>query len=358
MAEDIGNDTQKLSAIGVSSIGQAGDALRAAQASYDAALARLAQLQAGPQAADIQGAQAAVDSAKAALMAAEYRVDQMKRGSSPEELAQAQSGVDSAQAGLSSAEARLAQVRGGATEEELRQVDAAVAQAQGALGLVASPYTEHDLAQAQNAVAIAEQAYSLAADPYTRSDLELARASVAQAQASLEMAQAGLSESVIVSPMDGVVADRPVSVGSMVSPGSAVASIISEQVELVLGVEESQVGAIRVGQGAQVRVASYPDTVFGARVALIAPAADPKSRTFQVRVRPEEADGRLRPGDVRPGEHRDRAARRGANGAEGGGLEPVGAECDLRGQGWTGPGKAGGAGPWLGWDGGGGKRPG
>ena len=55
-------------------------------------------------------------------------------------------------------------------------------------------------------------------------------------------------------------------------------------------------GAIRAGQGAQVRVASYPDTVFGARVALIAPAADPKSRTFQVRVRPEEADGRLRPG--------------------------------------------------------------
>ena len=59
VAEDIGNDTQKLSAIGVSSIGQAGDALRAAQASYDAALARLAQLQAGPQAADIQGAQSA-----------------------------------------------------------------------------------------------------------------------------------------------------------------------------------------------------------------------------------------------------------------------------------------------------------
>jgi HlyD family secretion protein len=297
LAKDIGNDTAKLLlATGYTSFGQAENAVRAAQVAHDAALERLNLLRSMPLPADLQAAQSAADAARGNLMAAEFRVDQMKRGATPEELSQAQAAVTSAQAGLSSAEARLRQIREGATAEELRQVDAAVTQAREALALAEKPFTDRDIAQARNALTIAEQQYSLAADPYTRHDLELAHASVLQAEAALEMAAVALSESVVRSPMDGLVSERAASVGSLVGPTTPLVTVISAEVELTLGMEESQLGSVREGMHAEIRVAAYPDAAFPARVAIISPAADPRSRTFQVRVRPTQADGRLRPG--------------------------------------------------------------
>jgi RND family efflux transporter MFP subunit len=297
LAKDIGNDTVKLMlATGYTSFGQAEAAVRSAQVGYEAAVERLNLLRSMPLPADLQAAQSAVDAAKGNLMAAEFRVDQMKRGATPEDLSQAQAGVTAAQAGLAAAEARLKQIREGATAEELRQVDAAVAQAREGLALAEKPFTDRDIAQARNAVTIAQQQYSLAADPYTRYDLELAYASVLQAEAALEMVAVALSESVVRSPMDGVVSERMQSLGALVGPTTPLVSIISSDVELTLGVEESQLGRVREGQAADISVAAYPGVVFPAKVAIISPAADPRSRTFQVRVRPAQADSRLKPG--------------------------------------------------------------
>jgi RND family efflux transporter MFP subunit len=73
-------------------------------------------------------------------------------------------------------------------------------------------------------------------------------------------------------------------------------TIVSSEVELSLGVEEAQVGQVSEGQKAEITVAAYPGQVFPARVSLIAPTADPKSRSFLVKVRPEASDGKLKAG--------------------------------------------------------------
>lgn len=73
-------------------------------------------------------------------------------------------------------------------------------------------------------------------------------------------------------------------------------SLQSSDVELTLGVEESQVGQVTEWQKAEITVPAYPGTMFPAAVKMIAASADPKNRTFQVKVRPVNGDGKLRPG--------------------------------------------------------------
>ena len=118
---------------------------------------------------------------------------------------------------------------------------------------------------------------------------------MAQAQAALEAAELALAEASVVSPVDGVVSERAFSVGQLVGPASALVTIVSEEVELALGVEEASVGQIAEGQRAELTVAAYPAQAFAAKVSSISPTADPKSRTFLVKVRPEP-DRRLKAG--------------------------------------------------------------
>jgi len=269
VAADV-NSTTALASLGVTSAGQAARNSDAAKANYDAAVAKLNLLKSYPLPADLQAAQSAYDVAKAQYEAASNAVDEMKRMPKPEDVQQAQAAVDAAQAALDNAKAQLKQLQDGPTEDDLRAVDAAVEQAQ--------------------------QAYNLALNPYTKNDLAAAQAAVDQAQAAVDMAQIALNDASVTSPVDGVVSERLLSEGALVSPQTPIVSLISDDVEMVLGVEESQIGQVKEEQKAEITVAAYPGTVFPARVATIAPAADPKSRTFQVKVRPDANDGRLKPG--------------------------------------------------------------
>lgn len=264
------NSLAALAATGVTSAGQANRAAEAAYKAYEAAVKKLELLRSYPLPADLQAAQSAYDAAKADYERAWNAVDEMKRMPKAEDIQQAE-------ATLAKAEAYLRKLRDGATEEEVRAAEAAVAQARAA-------------------AVQAREAYNLALRPYSENDLAGMRAQVAQAQAAVDLAEIGLSEAVVSSPIDGVVSERLQSAGALASPQSPIVTVISRDVELVLGVEESQIGQIREGQEAEVTVAAYPGEAFAARVASIAPSADPRSRTFAVRVRPEDAGGKLRPG--------------------------------------------------------------
>ncbi len=287
-AED-NNSTAALAQIGVTSAGQASRNADAAYKNYEAAVKKLELLKSYPLPADLQAAQSAYDAAKASYEAAWHRVDQMKRGPTKEDIQQAE-------ANLASAEATLKRLKDGPTEEDIKIAESGVARAEQALAMAKQPFRAEEIAQAQSAVVAAEQQYELAKKPFTEHDLELARAGVEQAEAGVEMAEIALAETKVVSPIDGVVSERYLSSGALVSPQTPIVSVVSGEVELVLGVEESQIGKVKEGQRAEIVVAAYPGEVFGAKVAVVGPSADPKSRTFTVKVRPEEHDGKLRPG--------------------------------------------------------------
>ncbi|MEO1444658.1 MAG: HlyD family efflux transporter periplasmic adaptor subunit [Cyanobacteria bacterium J06635_11] len=104
-----------------------------------------------------------------------------------------------------------------------------------------------------------------------------AQAQLAAAQAELKRAHAAqaeietrLNELKIKSPIDGVVLTRTVELGEVLSPGTTILTVVNlKEVYLRGYIPEGQVGAVRVGQAAQVFLDSSPDQPLPATVTAI-----------------------------------------------------------------------------------------
>jgi len=118
------------------------------------------------------------------------------------------------------------------------------------------------------------------------------------AQAMLHEAELAMDDSTLKAPMSGVVLKRLVEVGSLVGPGSpafAIADISS--VKIVFGAPDSLLSHLKKGTAMTVTTESLPGKFRGA-VTLISPAADPRSRVFDVELTVDNPGHRLKPGMV------------------------------------------------------------
>lgn len=90
----------------------------------------------------------------------------------------------------------------------------------------------------------------------------------------------------ITSPVSGQITDQEVVNGSTIQSYSANPFTISDlsDVWIVCDVYENDIPTIGVGQGAEVRLNAYPDTVLKGRVTNIGALLDPTIRTAKVRV--------------------------------------------------------------------------
>ena len=98
----------------------------------------------------------------------------------------------------------------------------------------------------------------------------------------------------IKAPFDGMITERFAEPGAYVTPtttastsaGASSSSIVelSEGLEVAAKVPESDIGRIRVGQEAVVRVDAYPDQRFAARVRDIAPRAEKTDNVISFEV--------------------------------------------------------------------------
>ena len=131
---------------------------------------------------------------------------------------------------------------------------------------------------------------------YTDADIQSARAGVAQAQALLAIAQANLDQTVVLAPFEGVIGQKLLDVGATASPQTPIFTLIGKAIELRLSVDEARVGQIRPDQEAELTVPAYPDKVFKAKVATIAPTGDARAHTFDVKVLAEDPQSQLKPG--------------------------------------------------------------
>jgi membrane fusion protein, multidrug efflux system len=94
-----------------------------------------------------------------------------------------------------------------------------------------------------------------------------AGASVEQAQADLAAAELQLTKTRILAPAAGLVSKKTVEPGQMVQVGQPLLAIVPlEGVWVVANLKETQVGRVRAGQPATVRVDTFPDRVFRGRV--------------------------------------------------------------------------------------------
>jgi RND family efflux transporter MFP subunit len=132
-----------------------------------------------------------------------------------------------------------------------------------------------------------------------QSAFDSAEARMSAARAEIELATIAWRDCSLVSPSSGVLLERKIEVGSLVSAGS-VGFVLGDvsAVKARFGIPDLMIQSVKLGERIGVLVEAIDATTFSGRVTAIAPTADPQSRVFDVEVTISNADGRLRPGMI------------------------------------------------------------
>jgi multidrug efflux pump subunit AcrA (membrane-fusion protein) len=108
------------------------------------------------------------------------------------------------------------------------------------------------------------------------------------------------SLSPVYAPVSGVVVTNPAAVGSTVSTATALFTIAVGadigDIEIEALIPEREVGQLRTGLRAEVRLEAFSGEVFDAEVTRLSPVVDPASRTKKVTLRFIADDRRINPG--------------------------------------------------------------
>ena len=174
------------------------------------------------------------------------------------------------------------------------QLDAARARLQQARAAVASTGATHQASRGRVIAALAA--------------VRTARAALQGAEAAVQLARVQLAEAEIRSPFDGLVVEQNLQPGEWAAPGTPVITVEDLSRQWVrIDVEETDLGALRVGDPADVRVVACPGRTYAAHVIEIGAEGEfavnrdvkrgrPDVRTFRVRVGLDKTAEELRPG--------------------------------------------------------------
>jgi cobalt-zinc-cadmium efflux system membrane fusion protein len=187
-------------------------------------------------------------------------------------------------------------------------------------GQVLAVVVSGDLAQANADVQKAQDAYDLAARALIRArgvkeaggaaqkDLEAAESGETQAKAELERARVRLGSLTgsaavhgntlaLTAPIDGVVTTLQVGAGQQLSDPTATLMTIADtsHVFVTANLDEADAGQISRGAPVDIALAAYPGQVVRGRVSEVDALLQPDTRRQKVRVRLDNADGRLLP---------------------------------------------------------------
>jgi cobalt-zinc-cadmium efflux system membrane fusion protein len=98
-------------------------------------------------------------------------------------------------------------------------------------------------------------------------------------------------------PIDGVITERNATVGELVDKAKPVYTISDPtQLWAIAEVKERDIAAVKLGQDAVFTVLAYPEEQFHGKVVLIGSQVESGSRTVEVRIAVNNADGRLKAG--------------------------------------------------------------
>ena len=234
--------------------------------------ARVVQADTGIRAAeaDIAAAEAGIEAAKSSII-------------------NARSGIDAAKADVERTllerrrqEALIATES--ATRQKLEQV---VADEQRFRAQLASREADLAAATAQLASRQADLARAHARLGSTQAELEaqkrqravldsqelLLRADLSSKTAALSLAKTNLGYTRITAPESGIVSERRVRPGQLVSPGTQVISLVQSDVWVQANFKETQVRHLRAGDPAEIRVDAVPGVTFRGKVDQVAPAS-------------------------------------------------------------------------------------
>lgn len=180
----------------------------------------------------------------------------------------------------------IARIEAATLEDARRSAQSAVRSAESQLE-VARREAERT-AQLVAAGALAQRDLEVA-----RSNVTAAEAQLAEARARLVTASKQLGDAVVRAPFDGIVADRAVNTGDVVTPGTALLTIIDpSSMQLEASVPSEELALLHVGAPVQFTVRGYKEP-FEGRIDRISPQADPTTRQVPIFVSIPNTGGRL-----------------------------------------------------------------
>jgi HlyD family secretion protein len=221
---------------------------------------------------------------------------------------EARAAVIQAESSLAQAEARMRQLREltlPSAEEALKQAAATLVNAQHthdrAAKLAGDGYTTRaTLDDATKALDIARaQVRNAEFQVFTNrpggSDFVIAETLRDQARAALVTTQSRLSYTLIKAPRDGILISRSVERGNVVQP-SAILMMLSPsgETQLVVLIDEKNLGLITEGQTALASADAFPKQSFNASVIYINPGVDLQRASVEVKLRVAEPPAYLR----------------------------------------------------------------
>ncbi len=131
----------------------------------------------------------------------------------------------------------------------------------------------------------AKQQYEEAKAGGQKEDKELSRAAYNEADAHLQVAAKALSDATLVAPISGYIAKKSIEIGDTASANRPVFEIVQlDPVEVNVGVPETDVHLVKIGQKASVTVPALPGQSFEGTIRLINVAADASTRTYMTRI--------------------------------------------------------------------------
>lgn len=184
-------------------------------------------------------------------------------------------------------------------QDRLAQVEAKERSAMAAVTAIRANFER--IAGLRERGSVAQQAYDdvLAKRDSADAELDAVRREVSGASVALQQAEDDWKHCSLTSPIaDAIVSRKYTETGERVAAGQPVFEIMDlSQVRVAFGVPDTQLERFQLGQNVKVMADAIRGELFTGRVTKVLPAADLKTRTFEVEVT-IDAPKLLRPGMV------------------------------------------------------------
>jgi len=238
---------------------------------------------------------------KAEQRAAQAQLDQLLAGSRPQEIQQSRASVADAKAQHDQAQADWDRAQELFKNDDIskQQYDqyrmrldttaAAMRQAEERAGLVLEGPRKEDIEAARAQVARAEAAIRVSEAnrlelKRREQDLMARRADVSRARAQVAITDTQIGDTVVTSPVDGVVLVKSAEVGEVLAAGTTVVTIGDiDHPWLRAYINETDLGRVKLGQPASLTTDSFPGKTYPGRISFIASEAEFTPKQIQTR---------------------------------------------------------------------------
>jgi len=199
--------------------------------------------------------------------------------------------VDQAAAALQQARVRIGLTPTGPDERIDPEQTAIVRQARAMLDDARLTRDRAQLDSAEAALQVAEGRYQDALE-----EVRNRQAVIAQRRSELDLARQQLIDTVILSPLDGVVSVKQASVGEYLAAGAPIATMVRvHPLRLRVPVPERDGSGVRIGHAVTLTVEGDA-TLYRGRVVRLSPIVQEQNRTLMVEAEVPNERGFLRPG--------------------------------------------------------------